>query len=285
MRGSSGAGTRKGPIRPDTVVDTALALVNHGGLESLTMRRLSDALGTQPPALYRLFQDKDALVDAMADAVLASVLGPLPEANWETRVSVLAGRLRVAMLGQRDGARIVGGAYTTRQPTLTVADSLLAAMKEAGFTGEAAVWAITTVFSYVLGEALEQQGRTEVDVEGVQATLSAEDYPHLARSPLPALLDFDARFAFGLRMLTAGLREGARPSTRVKPSRERHRVRLQTVPPMEHPHQRQELHLHLPSPPGRLLRRSLGHERSRLPRRPTPHGHATVDQRAICAFR
>ncbi|MGW7249718.1 TetR/AcrR family transcriptional regulator C-terminal domain-containing protein [Streptomyces decoyicus] len=209
MRGSSGAGTRKGPIRPDTVVDTALALVNHGGLESLTMRRLSDALGTQPPALYRLFQDKDALVDAMADAVLASVLGPLPEANWETRVSVLAGRLRAAMLGQRDGARIVGGAYTTRQPTLTVADSLLAAMKEAGFTGEAAVWAITTVFSYVLGEALEQQGRTEVDVEGVQATLSAEDYPHLARSPLPALLDFDARFAFGLRMLTAGLREGA----------------------------------------------------------------------------
>ncbi|MEJ8654539.1 TetR/AcrR family transcriptional regulator C-terminal domain-containing protein [Streptomyces sp. MS1.AVA.3] len=209
MEGSSGAGSRKGPIRPDIVVDAALALVNLGGLESLTMRGLSDALGTQPPALYRLFRDKDALVDAMADAVLASALGPLPETSWETRVIVLAGRLRAAMLDQRDGARIVGGAYTTRQPTLTVADSLLAAMGEAGFTGEAAVWAITTVFSYVLGEALEQQGRAEVDLEEVQATVSAEDYPHLARSPLPALLDFDARFAFGLRMITAGLREEA----------------------------------------------------------------------------
>ncbi|MGX1760275.1 TetR/AcrR family transcriptional regulator C-terminal domain-containing protein [Streptomyces lydicus] len=209
MQGSDGAGTRKGPIRPDTVVDAALALVGLGGLASLTMRRLSDALGTQPPALYRLFRDKDALVDAMADAVLASALGPLPEADWETRVSVLAGRLRAAMLGQRDGARIVGGSYTTRQPTMVLADSLLAAMEEAGFTGEAAVWAMTTVFSYVLGEALEQQGRTQVDLEEAQATFSAEGYPHLARSPMAALLDFDTRFAFGLRIITAGLREGA----------------------------------------------------------------------------
>ncbi|MGY5124918.1 TetR/AcrR family transcriptional regulator C-terminal domain-containing protein [Streptomyces nigrescens] len=67
------------------------------------------------------------------------------------------------------------GAGTRKGPirpdTLTIADSLLAAMREAGFTGEAAVWAITTVFSYVKGEALEQQGRTEVDLEEVQATL------------------------------------------------------------------------------------------------------------------
>ncbi len=203
----TGKDSRKGPVRADTVVDTALALVNHGGLESLTMRRLSDALGTQPPALYRLFHDKDALADAMADAVLVSALGPLPEAGWEDRVYVLAGRLRAAMLGQRDGARIVGGAYTSRRPTLTVADSLLGAMEEAGFTGEEAVWAITTVFSYVLGEALEQQGRIDVDPKDVQATLSPEDYPHLAHSALPSMLDFDARFAFGLRLITAGIRE------------------------------------------------------------------------------
>ncbi|MEV0281848.1 TetR/AcrR family transcriptional regulator C-terminal domain-containing protein [Streptomyces sp. NPDC050610] len=206
IQGSGEAGTRKGPIRPDTVVDTALALVNLGGLESLTMRRLSDALGTQPPALYRLFHDKDALVDAMADAVLASALGPLPEAGWEDRVHVMAGRLRAALLGQRDGARIVGGSYTTRQPNLTVADTLLAAMDEAGFTGEEAIWAIATVFSYVLGEVLEQQGRIEVDPKAVRASLSAEEYPHLAHSALPSLLDFDARFAFGLRVLTAGIR-------------------------------------------------------------------------------
>ncbi|MFE1763655.1 TetR/AcrR family transcriptional regulator C-terminal domain-containing protein [Streptomyces angustmyceticus] len=209
MRGSSGAGTRKGPIRAEAVVDAALALVNVGGLESLTMRRLADALGAQPPALYRLFRDKGALVDAMADAVLAAALGPLPEANWEARVEVLAGRLRAAMLGQRDGARIVGGSYTTRQPTHMLADSFLAAMTEAGFTGKTAVWATTTVFSYVLGETLEQQGRTEVDIGEMQATLSAEDYPHLARSPMAAMLDFDDRFAFGLRMLMAGLREGS----------------------------------------------------------------------------
>ncbi|MFE7115757.1 TetR/AcrR family transcriptional regulator C-terminal domain-containing protein [Streptomyces sp. NPDC057654] len=207
IQGSAEARTRKGPVRADTVVDTALALVNLGGLESLTMRRLCDALGTQPPALYRLFHDKDALLDAMADAVLASALGPLPEAGWEDRVAVLAGRLRAALLGQRDGARIVGGSYTTRQPTLTVADSLLGAMEEAGCAGEEAVWAITTVFSYVLGEVLEQQGRIGVDPEDVRAALSAEDYPHLAHSALPSMLDFDARFAFGLRMITTGIRE------------------------------------------------------------------------------
>ncbi|MEV0266723.1 TetR/AcrR family transcriptional regulator C-terminal domain-containing protein [Streptomyces sp. NPDC050617] len=207
IQGSGEAGTRKGPVRAEAVVDTALALVNLGGLESLTMRRLSDALGTQPPALYRLFHDKDALVDAMADAILASALGPLPAAGWEDRVAVLAGRLRAALLGQRDGARIVGGSYTTRRPTLTVADSLLGAMEEAGFTGEEAVWAITALFSYVLGEVLEQQGRIDVDPKDVQSTLSTEDYPHLAHSALPSMLDFDARFAFGLRLIITGIRE------------------------------------------------------------------------------
>ncbi|MFK0295828.1 TetR/AcrR family transcriptional regulator C-terminal domain-containing protein [Streptomyces sp. NPDC090442] len=207
MRESSRAGARRGSLRPDTVVDTALALVNHGGLESLTMRRLSDALGTQPPTLYRLFHDKDALVDAMADAVLAAALGPLPQADWEARVTAVAERLRAALLAQRDGARIVGGAYTTRHPTLAIADSLLAAVQDAGFTVDAAMCAITTVFSYVLGEALEQQGRTDVDLDDIKASLCDDDYPHLARSPLPALLDFDTRFAFGLRTITAGLRE------------------------------------------------------------------------------
>ncbi|MET9296637.1 TetR/AcrR family transcriptional regulator C-terminal domain-containing protein [Streptomyces sp. NPDC003077] len=206
IRESGATAARKGPLRQDTVVDTALALVNLGGLESLTMRRLSDTLGTQPPALYRVFPDKDALLDAMADAVLAGALGPLPEADWETRVHVLADRLRSALLRQRDGARIVGGAYTTRQPTLAIADSLLSAMGEAGFTEKAAMWAVTTVFSFILGEALEQQGRTDVDLEHVKATLPAQEYPHLARHPLPALLDFDARFAFGLQTIMAGLR-------------------------------------------------------------------------------
>ncbi|KOG89207.1 TetR/AcrR family transcriptional regulator C-terminal domain-containing protein [Streptomyces varsoviensis] len=207
-RDSEHTGTRKGPVRPETVVDTALALVSRGGLESLTMRRLSDALDTQPPALYRLFQDKDALVDAMAEAILATALGPLPAASWEDRVSVLAGRLRAAMLGQRDGARIVGGSYSTRRPNLTVADSLLAAMGDAGFTDEEAIWAVTTVFSYVLGEVLEQQqGHLKVDLDEVRASLSPEDYPHLANSALPAILDFDARFAFGLRLIITGLRE------------------------------------------------------------------------------
>jgi AcrR family transcriptional regulator len=62
------------------VLAGALDLLDTDGLEGLTMRKLAAHLGVQAGALYWHFQSKRALLDAVADALLADVAGPAPGA-------------------------------------------------------------------------------------------------------------------------------------------------------------------------------------------------------------
>ncbi|MFE6779359.1 TetR/AcrR family transcriptional regulator C-terminal domain-containing protein [Streptomyces sp. NPDC057702] len=208
-----GAGRARSPLRARAVARAALALVDSGGLESLTMRRLATSLEVQLPTLYRLFDNKRALLDEMAEALLGDVLerAELPEGAWPRRASALARALRATLLAQRDGARVVGGTYTVNEPTLALAETLLTILgEEADLAPEAALWAVTTLFSYVLGEVLEQQGATGGEVELLDTLAREGRYPHLAATPMHRFVDFDARFEFGLRVLMAGLAaEGA----------------------------------------------------------------------------
>ncbi len=193
------------------MVRAALALVDSGGLESLTMRRLATYLGIQLPTIYRLFDGKQALLNEMAETILARVLdrvrsdGVLGDADWRRRITRIAWALRETLLEQRDGARIVGGSYTSKQPTLTLAETMLVSLRGAGFPSGTLIWAMSTIFSFVLGEVLEQQGAHGEEAELIAASVRDDAYPCLAAAQAGRFLDFDARFDFGLRVLLAGL--------------------------------------------------------------------------------
>ena len=51
----------------DRVIATAAALLARGGREALTTRAVAAAAGVQAPTIYRLFGDKQGLVDAVAE--------------------------------------------------------------------------------------------------------------------------------------------------------------------------------------------------------------------------
>ena len=46
---------------------SAIALLSSGGRDAVTTRAVSDAAGVQAPAIYRLFGDKQGLLDAVAE--------------------------------------------------------------------------------------------------------------------------------------------------------------------------------------------------------------------------
>ncbi|TVY06477.1 TetR family transcriptional regulator [Mycolicibacterium porcinum] len=194
----------------DGVVGEALALVNEGGLESLTMRRLADRLRAHLPTIYRLVDGKDALIDEMAETILAKALenADTADPDWAVRVKSLAEGLRSALLAQRDGARIVGGNYAAKRANLTFVDTLVGSVQAGGLAREPALWAASSLVCYVLGEVLEQQGAAGGESETLRDVVQAGDYPHRASGPVEQLLDFDARFEFGLNLLMSGMRSG-----------------------------------------------------------------------------
>lgn len=53
------------------IVQVAARLLNERGASGLTTRGVADAAGVQPPAIYRLFGDKDGLIEAVAEQVMA----------------------------------------------------------------------------------------------------------------------------------------------------------------------------------------------------------------------
>jgi AcrR family transcriptional regulator len=80
----------------ERILETALAVVEADGLEALSMRRLAQELDVWPMSLYRYFQDKDALLDALAGAVANEIAMPVSGGSWRHQVRDLAERARGA---------------------------------------------------------------------------------------------------------------------------------------------------------------------------------------------
>ncbi|MEG3627976.1 TetR/AcrR family transcriptional regulator [Streptomyces poriticola] len=56
------------------VVEAAVDLLTRGGRDAVTTRAVAEAAGLQAPAIYRLFGDKDGLLDAVAEHGFAAFL-------------------------------------------------------------------------------------------------------------------------------------------------------------------------------------------------------------------
>ena len=54
------------------IVETAARLLSEEGAAALTIRAAAQAAGLQAPAIYRFFEDKDALLDAVAEHVFTT---------------------------------------------------------------------------------------------------------------------------------------------------------------------------------------------------------------------
>jgi AcrR family transcriptional regulator len=71
------------------ILDAAIALADAEGLAAVTMRAVGERVGVTAMALYGYFPDKDSLLDAMADRVIAGVPDPsIP--GWRDRLLAVA---------------------------------------------------------------------------------------------------------------------------------------------------------------------------------------------------
>ena len=58
----------------EQVLAAALQIIDEGGVEALTMRRLGQALDRNPMGIYRHAADKDALLDGVVEYVVSELV-------------------------------------------------------------------------------------------------------------------------------------------------------------------------------------------------------------------
>jgi AcrR family transcriptional regulator len=143
----------------DRIVEAALGVVEREGWDALSMRRLAQELDVWPMAVYRYFQDKDALVEGLVDAAAESVELPARRGSWRTRMKALLHGARDA-LGRPAGGLAIGAGRGTER----LAEAGLALLAEAGLREAEAARAWQALFGYAVGfPALDGDERGDFD--------------------------------------------------------------------------------------------------------------------------
>jgi TetR/AcrR family tetracycline transcriptional repressor len=183
------------------------------GLGSLTMRRLADALGVLPNALYTYFPDKAAILDAVLDDLIGDVERPHPNASPTRGLVTLMAAYRGLLLTQPGLFALTVSRPQVGPKAIRLREDGLTLLKRGGLSDADAVRAYLALFAYTAGFVAFEAGRpagerdTEqrTDARKVHETLAAEEFPTTrALSRRLAKRPGDAEFTYGLERLIDG---------------------------------------------------------------------------------
>jgi len=158
----SAAGRDNGQLNRSMILQTALRIVDRDGVDGLSMRRLSEAVGRDPVMLYRHVPNKAAVLDGVAELVLAQLSVDSTDPDWAGQLRSVARDFRqlalthpnvVPLLVTRPLATPLG----QRPPgMLRPLEDVLALLTSAGFTGEDALHIYRMLFGYLYGHILNE---------------------------------------------------------------------------------------------------------------------------------
>jgi AcrR family transcriptional regulator len=199
------AETRAGLSR-ERIVRAAVQVIERDGAEALSMRRVAAELGAATMSLYNHVPNKAALLDDVADLILADLrFAADPDADWREQARAMAHTFRAIARRYPRSVLVV----ITRQPRSTTGlhtlEVVLAAVRRAGFDGQAAVRVVRTFEVFILGSLMREASLAERPPprpEWADEVLCDARLPHV-RALLPVLLDADHEgdFEFGLELL------------------------------------------------------------------------------------
>jgi AcrR family transcriptional regulator len=201
-----------------------MALVDEGGIDSLSMRKLGQALGVEAMSLYNHVANKDDILDGIADLVWSEIELPSVDEDWEASIRKCAISAHDALIRHPWAANLVMSTTRVRPSRLHYMEALMRRLREAGFSGEETYHAYHTLDSHILGFTLWQIGHTMPDdgprlrtrqdlaflIAKVFPGLSPEDYPYVLEHGELHIVEGshkeEGEFEFGLRLILDGLR-------------------------------------------------------------------------------
>jgi AcrR family transcriptional regulator len=214
-------------ITLEVVLAAALALIDADGADALTMRRLARALDRDPMILYRHAPNKAALLDGVAETVLAQLSVDPADPDWAGQLRAVARRYRALALAHPNAVSLL----VTRplatplalrpHGTLRPLEDVLVLLTRAGFSGSDALHIYRALFGFLHGhilnelqELVEKPEETDDLLRLGLHRLPIGEFPRL-RSLANVLATYDgaAELERGLDILMAGLTATLTPHT------------------------------------------------------------------------
>ena len=214
--------TENGQNRPITraaVLASALDIIDREGVDALSMRRLGEALGRDPMALYRHVPNKAAVLDGVVEMVFEQLSLDTTTPDWIAALRRLGHDFRnlarthpnvVPLLVTRPLATPLG-----MRPVgiLRHLEQVLALLTRCGFTGPDALHVYRALFGFLYGhvltelqEIVERPDETDHVLRLGLHRLPIGEFPHVRDlAPTWAAYDGLAELDRGLDILLTGL--------------------------------------------------------------------------------
>ena len=207
------------PVTPENIADAALRLIDAQGVDGLTVRALAHELGVGTMTLYWYVQNKEEVLDLVADRLFAGLSFPAADQDWRLSIREGVHAVRAALLRHAQAVPIMIGRGSFGPNGLRLIEESIAVFRRAGFGPSDAADAYFTVSNFVTGfctfetSALSVRNQPDIDIKGYAQlikqyieSLPAERYPNLqAAAPRIFGASLDERFSFGVDCLVAGL--------------------------------------------------------------------------------
>ena len=208
-----------GKITRDVVLTAALEIIDCDGAEALSMRRLAGALNRDPMIIYRHAPNKAALLDGVAETVLAQLKVDPADPDWAAQLRAIARDYRrLALAHPHVVPLLVTRPLATPlalrpQGTLRPLEAVLTLLTRAGFSGPDALHIYRALFGFLHGhvlnelqEVVEKPEETDDVLRLGLHRLPIGEFP-LVRSLASVLASYDgaAELERGLDILLAGL--------------------------------------------------------------------------------
>ncbi|MEV6196545.1 TetR/AcrR family transcriptional regulator [Streptomyces sp. NPDC051920] len=202
------------------VLHAAVELANAGGLETLSMRKLGEAVGVEAMSLYNHVANKEDLLDGMIDLVFGEVELPTPGDDWRQPMRQRAISMRHVLSRHRWAIGLMESRSTPGPATLRHHDAVLGCLRQSGFSLTLTAHAVSLLDSYIYGFALQEKTlpfdtpqETAELADSIMSGFGDGQYPYLTEIATAHVMRpgyaYGDEFEFGLDLILDGLQQAA----------------------------------------------------------------------------
>jgi AcrR family transcriptional regulator len=210
-RTSSGSRREGSPtaLERKLIVAAALKIVDRQGLKALSMRRLGAELGVDPMAVYYHLPNKQALLDAIVEAVMGSIDLTVdnPANPPEERILAAARAYRDVLLAHVNALPILLAHGPVTPGAMRPVELLIGILRDAGLPPAEALMGMNLIAASVRGAVGmgPVHNMSEEEFVAMWQALPAAEFPLLAEAVSSSRRTPEDIFDFGIRALARGL--------------------------------------------------------------------------------
>jgi AcrR family transcriptional regulator len=209
----------RGTLSRDAIISGAIELADREGLDAVTIRRLAHHHNVTPMAFYWHFDDKDKILDGIAEQLLAGIdVPPLTDYPWRDQLKALLEAVLAGLRPHPNIADLVSTRILESDAGLAIAERTLELLQRGGMPDDNAPEISGYLLASLIGMITVEPGRRfggdsderDDEVRVRTASLMAlppHKYPNVVRagSRLFASTNPDAYYRLGVEMLVTGL--------------------------------------------------------------------------------